>query len=148
MAPLITLLLGSIVARIIGCFGVAYVNNWTTAVAVGLAAMFVVTGVAHFAPPLRGDLIAIVPPRLPAPGPLVTLTGVLELVGAAGLLLPGTRVAAAMCLLALMLMMFPANVYAARMPSPPKSMTTRLTLRSAEEVVFLAAAAFVAIGSI
>ncbi|SOJ57360.1 hypothetical protein MSIMFB_04839 [Mycobacterium simulans] len=148
MAPLITLLLGSIVARIIGCFGVAYVNNWTTAVAVGLAAMFVVTRVAHFAPPLRGDLIAIVPPRLPAPGALVTLTGVLELVGAAGLLLPGTRVAAAMCLLALMLMMFPANVYAARMPSPPKSMTTRLTLRSAEEVVFLAAAAFVAIGSI
>ncbi|WP_204081193.1 DoxX family protein [Mycobacterium riyadhense] len=148
MAPVITLLLGSIVAWIIGCFGVAYVNNWTAAVAVGLAAMFVLTGVAHFAPPLRGDLIAIVPPRLPAPGLLVSLTGVLELLGAAGLLLPGTRVAAAVCLLVLMLVMFPANVYAARMPHPPKSMTTRLSLRSAEEVVFLAAALVVAIGSI
>jgi uncharacterized membrane protein len=66
--------------------------------------------------------------------------------GAAGLLLPATRVAAAVCLLALMLAMFPANVYAARMPNPPKSMTTRLSLRSAVEIVFLAAAVVVAVG--
>ena len=108
--------------------------------------MFVLTGVAHFAPPLRGDMIAIVPPRLPAPGLLVTVTGVLELLGAVGLLLPGTRVAAALCLMVLMLAMFPANVYAARMPNPPKSMTTRLFRRSVEEVIFLAAAVVVAVG--
>ena len=149
MAPLITLLAGSIVARIVGWlgwFGKGYVNSWTAAVAVGLAAMFVLTGVAHFAPPMRRDLIAIVPPRLPAPGLLVTVTGVLELMGAAGLLLPVTRVAAAVCLLALMLAMFPANVYASRMSNPPKSMTTRLSLRTATEVVFLAAAISVAVG--
>ena len=149
MAPLITLLVGSIVARIVGWlgwFGKGYVNSWTAAIAVGLAAMFVLTGVAHFAPPMRRDLIAIVPPRLPAPGLLVTVTGVLELLGAAGLLLPVTRVAAAVCLLALMLAMFPANVYASRMSNPPKSMTTRLSLRSAAEVVFLAAAISVAVG--
>ena len=146
MAPLITLLLGSIVARIVGWLGVDYVNSWTTAVAVGLAAMFVVTGVAHFAPPMRRDLIAIVPPRLPAPGLLVTITGVLELLGAAGLLLPATRVAAAGCLLVLMLAMFPANIYASRMPEPPESMTTRLSLRTATEVVFLIAAIVVAVG--
>jgi uncharacterized membrane protein len=146
MAPLITLLLASIIARIVGWLGVAYVNNWTAAIAVGLAAMFVLTGVAHFAPPMRGDLIAIVPPRLPVPGLLVTVTGVLELLGAVGLLLPVTRVAAAVCLLVLMLAMFPANVYAARMPNPPKSMTTRLPLRTATEVVFLAAAVVVAFG--
>jgi uncharacterized membrane protein len=87
-----------------------------------------------------------VPPPRPAPGLLVTVAGVLELLGAAGLLLPATRVAAAVCLLALMLAMFPANVYAARMPNPPKSMTTRLSLRSAEEVVFLAGAVVVAVG--
>lgn len=46
-----------------------------------------------------------------------------------------------------MLVMFPANVYAARMPNPPKSMTTRLSLRTAIEVVFLAAAVVVAIGN-
>ncbi len=100
MAPLIALLLGSIVARVAGWLGVAYCSGWTAAIAVGLAAMFVLTGIAHFAPPLRRDLIAIVPPRLPAPGLLVTVTGVLELLGAAGLLLPATRVAAAVCLLA------------------------------------------------
>ena len=147
MAPLITLLMGSLIARVVGRAGVDYVNSWTAAIAVGLAAMFVLTGVAHFAPPMRADLIAIVPPRLPAPGLLVTITGALELLGAAGLLLPVTRVAAALCLLALMLVMFPANVYASRMPNPPKSMTTQLPLRTAAEVVFLAAAITVAVGS-
>jgi uncharacterized membrane protein len=146
MAPLITLLVGSIVARIVGWPGVGYVNSWTAAIAVGLAAMFLLTGAAHFAPAMRADLIAIVPPRLPAPGLLVTVTGVLELLGALGLLLPVTRVAAAVCLLALMLAMFPANVHASRMPNPPKSMTTRLSLRTATEVVFLAAAVAVAVG--
>ncbi|EPQ78589.1 DoxX family protein [Mycobacterium marinum] len=146
MAPMITLVLGSIVARIIGQLGVAYLDSWSAAIAVGLAAMFTLTGIAHFAPPLRGDLVAIVPPRLPAPGLLVSITGALELLGAAGLLLPVTRVAAALCLLILMLAMFPANIYATRMPSPPTSMTTRLSVRSAEELVFLAAAVIVATG--
>jgi uncharacterized membrane protein len=147
MAPLITLLVGTIAARSIGWLGVGYVNSWGAATAVGLAAMFILTGFAHFAPALRRDMIAIVPPRLPAPGYLVTITGLLELLGAVGLLVPATRVAAAICLLLLMLAMFPANVYAARMPNPPKSMTTRLPLRTAIEVVFLAAAVAVAVGS-
>jgi uncharacterized membrane protein len=148
MAPLITLLAGGIVARVVGWLGIGYVNSWTAAVAVGLAAMFVVTGVAHFAPPMRRDLVAIVPPRLPAPALLVTVTGALELLGAAGLLLPATRVAAAVGLLALMIALFPANVYAARMPNPPKSMTTKLPLRTAIQGVFLAAAVVVAIGGV
>ena len=146
MAPLITLLLGTIAARSIGWLGVGYVNSWNAAIAVGLAAMFVMTGFAHFVPAMRRDLIAIVPPRLPAPASLVTATGLLELLGAVGLLVPVTRVAAAVCLLVLMLAMFPANVYASRMPNPPKSMTTQLPLRSAIEVVFLAAAVAVALG--
>ena len=108
--------------------------------------MFAMTGFAHFAPAMRRDLIAIVPPRLPAPASLVTATGLLELLGAVGLLVPVTRVAAAVCLLLLMLAMFPANVYASRMPNPPKSMTTQLPLRTAIEVVFLAAAVAVALG--
>ena len=146
MAPLIILLAGSVAARIVGWLGVDYVDTWGKAIAVGLAAMFVLTGVAHFVPPLRDNLIAIVPPQLPAPGLLVSITGVLEFHGAVGLLVPVTRVAAAVCLLLLMLAMFPANIYAARMPNPPKSMTTQLPLRTAEEVVYLAAAVVVAIG--
>jgi uncharacterized membrane protein len=148
MAVIVTLVLGTLSARLIGRLGVDYVDSWPQAVAVGLAAMFVMTGVAHFVPAMRRDMIAIVPPRLPAAGLLVTITGVLELLGAAGLLYPATRVAAAVCLFALMLVMFPANVYAARIPNPPKSMTSRLDVRTAEEIVFLGAAVVVGLGGI
>ncbi|ODQ84167.1 DoxX family protein [Mycolicibacterium holsaticum] len=149
MAVVLTLILGTLAARLAGWLGIDYVDSWPSAIAVGLAAMFVLTGVAHFVDPLRRDMIAIVPPRLPAPALLVTVTGVLELLGAAGLLYPPTRVAAAVGLFALMLVMFPANVYATRMPNPPKSMTTRLDLRTAEQVLFLfAAAVVVGLGSI
>jgi len=148
MAVIITLVLGTLGARLVGWLGVDYVDSWPQAFAVGLAAMFVMTGVAHFVNPLRRDMIAIVPPQLPAAGLLVTITGVLELMGATGLLYPPTRVAAAVCLFVLMLVMFPANIYAARMPNPPKSMTSRLDVRTVEEVVYLAAAVVVGLGSI
>ena len=81
MAVFLTLVLGSLAARVVGWLGVDYVDSWPRAIAVGLAAMFVMTGVAHFVNPLRADMIAIVPPRLPAPALLVTVTGVLELLG-------------------------------------------------------------------
>ena len=148
MAVIVTLVLGTLGARLVGRLGVDYVGSWPEAFAVGLAAMFVMTGVAHFVNPLRRDMIAIVPPRLPAPGLLVTITGVIELVGAAGLLYPPTRVAAAVCLFVLMLVMFPANVYASRMPNPPRSMTSRLDMRTLEEIVYLGAAIVVGLGSI
>ena len=148
MAVIVTLVLGTLGARLAGWMGVDYVDTWPSAIAVGLAAMFVLTGVAHFVNPLRRDMIAIVPPRLPVPALLVTITGVLELMGAAGLLYPPTRAAAAVCLLVLMVVMFPANVYAARMPNPPKSMYTPLPLRSAEESVFVGAALVVGLGGI
>jgi uncharacterized membrane protein len=148
MAVIITLVMGTLGARLVGWLGVDYVDGWPQAVAVGLAAMFVMTGVAHFVPAMRRDMIAIVPPRLPAAGMLVTVTGVLELVGAAGLLYPPTRVAAAVCLFVLMLAMFPANVCASRMPNPPKSMTSRLDVRTAEEIVYLGAAFVVGLGGV
>ena len=84
MAVVVSLVLGTLVARLIGWLGVDYVGSWPQAVAVGLAVMFVMTGVAHFVPAMRRDMIAIVPPRLPAAGLLVTITGVLELLGAQG----------------------------------------------------------------
>jgi uncharacterized membrane protein len=156
MAVFLTLLLGTAAARIVGWLGPddwTYVDGWPQSIAVGLALMFVVTGVAHFAPGMRRDMIAIVPVFRsqadgelgPVPGVLVTVTGVLELLGAVGLLYPPTRVAAAACLFVLMLVMFPANVHASRMPNPPKSMTSRLSVRSGEEVVYLAAAVVVAV---
>lgn len=78
----------------------------------GLAAMFLVTGTSHFVG-LREDLVAMVPPALPQPGLLVTVTGVLELAGAVGVLLRRTSAWAAAGLAVLLVVMFPANVYAA-----------------------------------
>jgi uncharacterized membrane protein len=51
--------------------------------------MFTLTGMAHFVG-MRAELIDMVPPALPNPGLLVTVTGALELAGAAGLLIPRT----------------------------------------------------------
>ena len=137
----------ALVARVVGWLGVDYVDSWPQADRrrAGGDVRDDRASRTSFRPCAR-DMIAIVPPRLPAAGLLVTVTGVLELLGAVGLLYPPTRVAAAVCLFVLMLVMFPANVYAARMPNPPKSMTSRLAVRTAEEVVYLAAAVVVAVG--
>ena len=147
MAPLIALLAGSTVARLIGLAGVDALDGWWPALRVGLALMFVLTGLAHFGLGRRADLIAMVPPSLPRPELLVTLTGVLELAGALGLLLPATARLAAACLALLMILMFPANVSAARrrvqLGGRP---ATPLALRTPMQVVFVAAAVAVALG--
>ena len=114
MAPLVFLVIGFVLARVAGLAGIDALDGWLPALRVGLAVMFVVTGLAHFAPKMRADMIAMVPPRLPRPELLVTVTGVLELVGAVGLLIPATASLAAAGLALLMIAMFPANVSAAR----------------------------------
>ncbi|HVG44988.1 MAG TPA: hypothetical protein VM890_09665 [Longimicrobium sp.] len=73
-----------------------------------IAALFVVAGVLHFVIP--GSYEAIVPRFLPARRFLVYLSGACELAGGAGLLVPRTRRAAALGLVALLAAVFPANV--------------------------------------
>ena len=53
----------------------------------------------------------IVPPALPWPRALVLISGVFELLGAAGLLWPPTRRLAGWALIALTVAVTPANVY-------------------------------------
>ncbi|HUO39426.1 MAG TPA: hypothetical protein VMU34_16990, partial [Mycobacterium sp.] len=65
MVPAIVLVAVTLAARLAGWLGLPYADGWPSAIAVGLSAMFFVTGVAHFTPPRRDGLIAIVPPRLP-----------------------------------------------------------------------------------
>ncbi|WP_018786110.1 DoxX family membrane protein [Micromonospora sp. CNB394] len=146
MAPLIALLAGAALARTAGLLGVDALDGWHPALRVGLALMFALTGVAHFAS-RRGDLIAMVPPSLPRPGLLVTVTGVLELAGALALLFPATARWAAAGLALLTLAMFPANVSAARrrltLAGRP---VTPLGARTVLQVVFVAAALAVTLG--
>jgi len=56
----------------------------------------------------------MVPPQFPNPGALVTLTGIAELAGAVGLLVPAVARWAAYGLILLLIALFPANVYASR----------------------------------
>lgn len=65
-------------------------------------------GVLHFVRPAA--YAAIVPDWLPAPVLLVYLSGVAEIAGGLGLILPATRRAAAWGLIALFVAVFPANV--------------------------------------
>jgi len=112
MASLITLVLVTLILFAAGAAGVRRLRPWPVAVRGGLAAMFILTGVSHFVG-MREDLINMVPPALPEPALLVTITGILELAGAAGLLSRRTAPWAAAGLSALLIGMFPANVYAA-----------------------------------
>jgi uncharacterized membrane protein len=115
MAPLIVMLVGWLVARAIGAVGLwAPADSWSGALRFALAAMFAFTAGSHFHPRTRPDLIRMVPASLPAPPLLITATGVLELIGAIGLLVPWAMTAAASGLIALLVAMFPANVHAAR----------------------------------
>lgn len=112
MAPLIVLLSATLLVRAVGAAGVRQLANWHAALRGGLVAMFTVTGVSHFVG-MRSTMIAMVPPLLPRPELLVTSTGILELSGAAGLLSKRTTPWAARGLGALLVVMFPANIYAA-----------------------------------
>jgi uncharacterized membrane protein len=81
-------------------------------VSLGIAALiFAGSGTMHFLKP--DAFVQIVPPLLPAKGTLVAISGAAELAGAIGLLIPQTRVAACYGLIALLIAVFPANIYMA-----------------------------------
>lgn len=76
-----------------------------------LALFYAAAGVVHLAKP--GPFVAITPPWVPDPALVVALTGVAELLGAAGLLQPvspALRKAAGWGLAAYALCVWPANV--------------------------------------
>ena len=74
-----------------------------------VAASFVLVGVSHFTDP--ETFLAIMPPYLPWHLELVYLSGLFEILGGVGLLIPQLRRTAAWGLLALLVAVFPANIY-------------------------------------
>ncbi|WP_248962443.1 DoxX family protein [Sphaerisporangium perillae] len=137
--------------RLLGSLGVRRFAIWPVSAAHALAVMLVATGSAHFVPasvefmPSHADLVAMVPPFVPFPGLMVYLTGALELLGAAGLVLAATRWTAGTSLAALFVLLLPANIYAAlaEMPfngAPP----TPLWLRVPEQMLYIAVALWAA----
>lgn len=137
MAPLIVLTFVTLGLLAAGALGAVALRPLPTALRGGLAAMFLVTGTAHFVG-LRQDLVDMVPPALPAPEVLVTITGVLELAGAIGLLWKRTAAWAAGGLSVLLVAMFPANVYAA-LEGISSGWESELAPRTVMQGLFLAA---------
>jgi len=80
-----------------------------------LAAIFYTgAGSLHF---LRPELyLKIVPPYIPWHLAMVRISGFFEILGGLGLLIPPTRRAAAWGLIALLIAVFPANLYMATNP--------------------------------
>ena len=73
-----------------------------------IALLFATSGVLHLVKPQ--PFVRIVPPWLPGARSLVLISGIFEITGALGILVPFTRVAAGWGIIALLFAVFPANV--------------------------------------
>jgi uncharacterized membrane protein len=102
-----------------------------TAALVFVFLWFFIGGIAHFA--ATQTEMRIVPPYIPAPRATVLISGVFELLGAMGVLLPRLRAAAGAGLLLLTLAVTPANVYMLQhwdlFPVPYWALVARLPLQ-------------------
>ncbi len=96
--------------------------------------------------PLYKD-IKVVPPLFPFPRQLVFVTGLLEIVGAIGLLIPLVKPAAGICLARLLVALLPANIHAAlnRLPLRGRA-ATPLWLRVPLQLLFIGLALWAALG--
>lgn len=103
-------------------FGLAFVFLW-----------FLVGGVAHFV--ATETEVRLVPPYIPWPLAAVWVSGVFELLGAAGLLLQATRRAAGIGLFALTICVTPVHIYMLQQPElfgvPYWALVLRLPLQVA-----------------
>jgi uncharacterized membrane protein len=110
---LLILVLSSIVFRGLGWAGVDAFATWHASARVGLMVMLLFTGLSHFTF-MKEDFVRMMPPSIPWPRAMVYFTGVCEIAGAIGLLLPRFRQAAAYALIAFFVAVLPANIHAAR----------------------------------
>ena len=139
MLPLIVLVVATLVLWTLGHAGVGIFRDTATILRVALGLMFLLTASAHWGK-RRADLIRMVPAAFPRPDILVTITGVLEILGAIGLFIPAASRAAGICLALLLILIFPANVRAAR-----QSLTIAghrvpsLPVRAGMQMLFIAA---------
>lgn len=138
MTPFVVLVMTTLACRLLGRW-LRPLDDSRAALRAGLIVMFLFTGATHFSS-LKYDYAAMIPPPFTGSLPLIYLTGLLEIAGAVGLVMPGTRRAAGIGLGLLMLALFPANVFAAINGVPFRGESpTALWLRGPIQVVFVAA---------
>ena len=137
MTSVFVLAISLLVLRGVGWLGVKRLSSWREAGRGALAIMFVFTGVSHFTA-MKHDFAAMIPPPLPNDLWVIYLTGALEIAGAVGLLIPQTRRLAGICLVVLLVALFPANVYATLNEIPLRGEApTPLWLRAPVQLLFI-----------
>jgi uncharacterized membrane protein len=145
MITLIVLFVSLLVFRGLGVLGVPLFLTWQDSTLWALSVMVLFTASAHFTS-LKEDLIKMVPKPFPYPRQIVFVTGILEILGAIGLLIPQVRTAAGICLALLFVTMFPANINAALKQVPLRGKSaTPLWLRLPMQVLFITLALWVAL---
>jgi uncharacterized membrane protein len=112
MIPLLVLIFAYVAFRLAGV-GIPYFANWQHALRAALGVMFLFTASAHWGR-LRADLIRMVPAAFGDGGVWVSVTGVAEILIAAGLQIPRAAQAVAIFAVAMLIALFPANAKAAR----------------------------------
>lgn len=108
---------------------------WKKLVLFGLAAFFINVGVDHFVNP--DFYLNIMPPSFPLHAEAVYISGFFEVVGGIFLLIPRLRKIAGWGLVALLIAVYPANIYMAITPQAfPDIPVTLLYVRLAFQFVF------------
>ncbi len=137
MVSLFVLLASFIILRGVGLLGVERLSSWRGAGRGALVIMFLFTGTSHFTS-MKYDFAAMIPPPLPNDLWAIYLSGVFEIAGAIGLLIPRTRRLAGICLVLLLAALFPANVYAALSEIPLRGeAATPLWLRTPMQLLYI-----------
>lgn len=110
MKPLIVL----ITAFVIGLLVIKLCTkkaNWQLAGQIAMSVMLIFTAVGHFL--FTDGMIEMIPEFFPLKKELVFLTGILEIIFAVGLLIPGTKTLTGWILIVFFLVVLPANIKAA-----------------------------------
>ena len=137
MASVFVLVISTLLLRGVGWLGVKQLSSWRDASRGGLVIMFLFTGASHFTS-TKYDFAAMIPAPLTGDLWVIYLSGVLEIAGAIGLLIPRTRKVAGICLVLLLAAVFPANVNAALNEIPLRGEPpTPLWLRAPMQLLFI-----------
>jgi uncharacterized membrane protein len=108
-----------------------------------IAIAFIGMGINHFRPKAARGMAAMIPPvlkreRVFTGKNLVRFTGVCEIVGGIGILLPWTMLVAGILLMIFLIAVFPANAYAAEHPEKFGRAAIPFWPRFVAQVLFIA----------
>ena len=110
MKPLIVLIAAFLISLIVlkllrGSYHFAFAGR------IAMAAMLLFTSIAHFA--FTKGMAMMLPDIIPYKTGIVYITGIIEIAIAIGLLIPGVKLPVAWFLIAFLILLLPANIYAA-----------------------------------